>query len=106
MVEIYILTQLMFFLDFEIHDIMYWKIKFMSDNMREKARKDADFGILKYGFMEPSRHIYNYNSWDIVIKNIWNLFTTVVKFCLSMLLLPLVVIAYITVRIFGAKNIN
>tara|TARA_R110002153_G_scaffold113886_1_gene256416 strand:- start:1311 stop:1487 length:177 start_codon:yes stop_codon:yes gene_type:complete len=55
------MTQLFYYLDFEIHDIEYWKISFIENEIeREEARKRADFGLLKYSWLSPIMLIYNF----------------------------------------------
>jgi len=103
----YIMSQLFFYLDFKKHDGNYWLIEDMPFKEREKARKEADFWLLKYSWVSPIEVIKKYERSPYIIKNILNLLLTSIMFLL--LLIPCVFVAipaYIAVRIWGSKSFD
>ena len=100
----WIMTQLFFYLDFKIHDANYWLIEDMPYREREIARKKADFGILKYAFLSPIKPIEYFSLSWIIIKDVLSILLVVIKFWLSMLTLPIAIIAYIAIRFLGSKS--
>lgn len=99
-----IMTQLFFYLDFSIHDANYWLIEDMPYREREMARKVADFGMLKYAFLSPIKPIEYFSLSWIIIKDILKLALVTIQFILSILTLPIAILAYIAVRFGGSKS--
>ena len=99
-----LMTQLFFYLDFSIHDANYWLIEDMPYREREIARKVADFGMLKYAFLSPIKPIEYFSLSWIIIKDILKLALVTIKFILSILTLPIAILAYIAVRFGGSKS--
>jgi len=100
----WLMTQLFFYLDFEVHDINYWKLQWLPEKERELGRKQADIGLLKYSWIQPTKYITNYEITGLILKDIGKLVFTIIMFILSLIpCLFLAIPAYIAVR-FGGKN--
>lgn len=103
----WIMTQLFYYLDFEVHDINYWKLTFMLDKeLREIERKKADFWILKYSWIWPIRVIEKFELSWIVLKDILNVIYTVIVFSINLIPMLLSPLAYIAVRLWWDKAIK
>lgn len=100
-----LMTQLFYYLDFEIHDINYWKLEFIkSDKEREIKRKEADFWILKYSWIWPIRAIEKFSLTGLIVKDTLNILSTIAIFTISLIPMLLSPFAYMAVRI-GWRNI-
>ena len=101
------MTQLFYYLDFEIHDIEYWKLSFITDEVeREKQRKQADFWLLKYSWIGPLRVIQKFSLSWIIIKDILNILLTLILLTANIIVMPIALLGYIAVRFWGKRAIN
>ena len=102
-----IMTQLFYYLDFEIHDINYWKLTFVLDKKeREKLRKKADFWILKYSWIWPIKAIEEFSLTGKIIKDLIAFEYMLIKFTLNLVPMLLSPLAYMAVRLGWEKAIN
>ena len=104
----FIMTKLFFYLDFEVHDIEYWKLWLEKDlNKQEVLRKRADFWLLKYSWMWPLKPIEDYTLHkQVFFKNVYWFIVMVVKFLLYLIPMPISILAYVLVRFWWKSAIN
>lgn len=102
-----ILTKLFFYLDFEIHDINYWKISFIENKkLREEMRKKADYGLLKYSWIWPIKAIDEFFLTGSIFENLLKIEYMIIKFTLSLIPMIFSPLIYMTVRLGWEKAIN